>query len=838
MPAEKIARRLGIARAATADVPLSRGSRLYSLVMFRVGIGLFLVLAASQLWAAPRTATWTYTPTGAANSIIYSTPAIARDGTIYVSVFLNLTAGGPTTRLYALNPGAANPNRVKWSLPIGSTNFYASPAIGVGGIIYISGSDTNVWAINPDRSPRWEFKTGGFVSSSAAIGADGTVYVGSYDNKVYAIDGDTGTQKWVFPTGGLVASSPAIGSDGTVYVGSMDGRLYALDGTVGTNKWAYSTGGGIQSSPAIGTNGFIYVGSWDHHVYALDSATRGPKWVFTTGDRVYSSPAIGIDGTVYVGSNDKNLYAIDGGNGGTNWFFATGGQVSSSPALGADGTIYVGSYDRNLYAVSPSGGTNANVATLDLVNSSPAIAPDGTVYFGSGDGTFYAVEGFAPGGLAPSPWPKFRLNAKNSGGLATLGIHRITNQVDVVTLAGSGVAGLRDGPGANAQFSAPNGSFIDPRDSSSVYVADAVNQCIRRIRSDGMVQTIAGSTAGVKGHLDRPGTSALFDGPIGLCMDTNGNVYVAETNNYLRKIDAAGNVTTLAGLGVAGYKNGNASVALFNSPTDVALGADGALYVTDSNNHRIRRVSLDGGGVIDWVGNGTASWKDGVGSSAYLDQPSGIAADRQGTLWFTEWHGQRVRSVDAGRNVTTLVGSVDGVDPEWAYVDGTGLFSRFHNPDGIVVDTAGNIFIAENQNFTVRRITPAGVVETVAGTGISGFQDGDGATAKFSDLTGITTDNKGNLYVTEGGNNRVRKITIHAPPSIVTQPTDATVIAGRDTNFTVVATGYEYGSAQFKYQWYQGGNLLVGKTAVTLQITNVQLANEGVSDFPIRSFHQ
>ena len=826
MPAKRIARRLGIANAARTYTPLSWAGCLRSLVTLHVGIGLFLFLATYYLRAAPGGVKWTYTPPDADSRIIYSSPAIGKDGTIYVSIFLDLKeAKGPSTRLYALDP-EANPERVTWWREIGATNYYASPAIGVGGIVYVSALGTKVWAINPDGSRRWEFTTGGLVSSSPAVGADGTIYIGSEDQQVYAIDGDTGKTHWGFATGGPVSSSPAVGGDGTVYVGSRDGNLYALDGTTGTSKWAapFRTGAGVESSPAIGGDGTIYVGSGDKNVYAIDPSGI-QKWVFGTADKVSSSPAISADGaTIYVGSDDARLYAIDSVTHAQRWAFLTGGPVRSSPAIGADGTIYVGSYDRYFYAVNAGGGTNAGVPALELVHSSPAIGPDGTVYFGSRDGSLYAVEGFDPRGLAPSLWPKFRRNAKNSGGLATLGIHRLTNRVEVITLAGSGAAGWGDGYGTNTQFSGPKGSFFDPRNRGTNYVADAVNQCVRGVRSDGMmVWTIAGSQTGVKGHRDGPGISALFDGPIGLCVDGVGNIYVVETNNYIRKIDTAGNVTTLAGIGLAGHVNGALSVARFDFPNAVALGADGALYVADFHNHTIRRVPLDGSDVSDWVGNGNAGYVDGVGSGASLDQPSGLAADRQGNLFFTEWHGQRVRRADPSGKVTTVAGSDEVADPESGYVDGTGLFSRFHNPAAIAVDAAGNLFIAENQNFTVRRITPAGVVETVAGTGIHGFQDGDGAAARFSDLAGIGTDDKGNLYVTEGGNNRVRKITIYEPPKITSQPRSITVVKDGTATFQVEAAG----TPLLTYQWWKDGVFRRGATNYVLTIDSARTNDAG-----------
>jgi hypothetical protein len=194
----------------------------------------------------------------------------------------------------------------KWSFTVGGV-VWSSPAIGADGTIYVGSDDNNLYAINPDGSLKWSVTTGFWVVSSPAIGADGTIYVGSCDGNLYAINPE-GSQKWSFTTGDSVYSSPAIGADGTIYVGSKDNKLYAINPD-GTQKWSFTTGDDVWSSPAIGAKGTIYVGSDDTKLYAINpDGTQ--KWSFTTGYYVESSPAIGADGTIYVGSNDNNLYAF------------------------------------------------------------------------------------------------------------------------------------------------------------------------------------------------------------------------------------------------------------------------------------------------------------------------------------------------------------------------------------------------------------------------------------------------------------------------------------------------------------------------------------------------
>jgi hypothetical protein len=205
---------------------------------------------------------------------------------------------------------------------------------------------------------KWNFETGGDISSSPAIGSDGTIYVGSADKYFYAINSN-GTMKWNFETGGDISSSPAIGSDGTIYVtttsmdvSSIDKNVYAINSN-GILKWLVE-GGGAETSPAVGSDGTIYVGSADGYLYAI-SPNGILKMKADIGWGGNSSPAIGFDGTIFVGGK-ADFYAINP-NGSLKWKFEIGSLINSSPAIGSDGTIYFGSNDHNLYAI---GGTESS----------------------------------------------------------------------------------------------------------------------------------------------------------------------------------------------------------------------------------------------------------------------------------------------------------------------------------------------------------------------------------------------------------------------------------------------------------------------------------------------
>ncbi|MFZ0886958.1 MAG: PQQ-binding-like beta-propeller repeat protein [Candidatus Binataceae bacterium] len=307
---------------------------------------------------------------------VFSSPAIANDGTIYV--------GSDDNNLYAINPDGTK----KWKFPTHYYSVQSSPAIGSDGTIYVGSDDGNLYAINPNGAKKWNFPTGNAIESSPAIGADGTIYVGSNENNLYAID-PNGAQKWYLDIGYSGKSSPAIGADGTIYIGSPDGNLYAINPN-GSQRWKFPAEIS-QSSPAIGADGTIYIGSQNGNLYAVNP-NGSEKWEFSPGYHyVQCSPAIGSDATIYVGSDDGNLYAINP-NGTEKWNLPTGNSIASSPAIGADGTIYVGSNDNNLYAINPNGTKRWKVLTGSIVESSPAIGADGTIYVGSSDGNLYAIK--------------------------------------------------------------------------------------------------------------------------------------------------------------------------------------------------------------------------------------------------------------------------------------------------------------------------------------------------------------------------------------------------------------------------------------------------------------
>jgi sugar lactone lactonase YvrE len=314
------------------------------------------------------------------------------------------------------------------------------------------------------------------------------------------------------------------------------------------------------------------------------------------------------------------------------------------------------------------------------------------------------------------------------------------------TFAGS-TEGFADGTGTAAQFKKPKDLVLDA--AGNLFVTDADNFLIRKITPAGVVSTFAGST---QGSADGTGSAAQFSYTAGIAIDGSGNLYVADENNQrIRKITSAGAVTTLAGSSTGGSADGTGAAAQFNYPTGVAVDGSGNVYVADKDNHRIRKITPNGV-VTTFAGSGEGS-TDGTGTAASFKKPKDLVLDAAGNLFVTDADNFLIRKITPAGVVTTFAGSTEGA------VDGTGSAAKFSYAAGIAIDASGNLYLADENNQKVRKITSTGIVTTLMGT-TNGFVDGDAATARFSYPTGVAVDASGNIYVADKDNHRIRKITI------------------------------------------------------------------------------
>ena len=323
----------------------------------------------------------------------------------------------------------------------------------------------------------------------------------------------------------------------------------------------------------------------------------------------------------------------------------------------------------------------------------------------------------------------------------TIGAHTTASTDDFVytytvnTLAGSEAFGLKNGADTTAQFQDAFGVATDA--AGNIYVADSGNNSIRMITPAGVVTTIAGN--GTVGMVNGMGQAARFNYPHGLVVDAAGNIYVVDAgNNRIRKISTAGEVSTLAGNGTAGYADGAGKDAEFDFPADIAIDPAGNLYVSDGNNKRIRKITPTG--EVSSLGDAIFSF------------PEGVAIDATGNLYVTDAGSGQIRKVSSAGAVTIFAGT--GI---FGNKDGAGAEAEFFNPEGIAIDAQGNLFVGDLGNNLVRKITPAGIVSTVAGSS-RGILNGPGPVAKFNGPSGIAVDGAGNIYVADSSNSRIRKI--------------------------------------------------------------------------------
>ena len=341
----------------------------------------------------------------------------------------------------------------------------------------------------------------------------------------------------------------------------------------------------------------------------------------------------------------------------------------------------------------------------------------------------------------------------------------------------------------------PHGVAYDA--SGNYYIADTDENLIREVSTAGIVTTVAGT--GQQGYAGDggPATAAILDSPQGVAVDSSGNIYIADThNNVIREVTAStGDISTIAGTGVAGFSGdgSTATSAMLDYPTAVAVDSNGNVYIADTNNHRIREITGTTIHTVAGDGEQFFSGDGGSATSAGLDSPSGVAVDSSFNIYIGDTHNQRVRMVTfATGDISTIAGSgVEGYNGE-----GTATAVELARPRGVAVDNSGNVYFADSDNNMIRSIG-GGNVTTIAGTGLEGFGGGNGAaTSAWLDTPDAVAVSGTTVLFSDTENDVVRELnggTINSAAAL-TSPTPNSVLTGPVVTFNWTAgagaTGY------------------------------------------------
>jgi uncharacterized protein (TIGR03437 family) len=618
--------------------------------------------------------------------------------------------------------------------------------------------------------------------------------------------GGTGCPQQTDPVGdGCPATSVDLNSASGVALDSA-GNLYIAD--VGNNRIRKVSNGVITTVAGNGAGGYsgdngpaIGAELWGPVGVVVDSA--GNLYIADKGNSRIRKVSNGVITT--VAGNGSQGYSGDNG-------LATSAQLAGpgGVALDSAGSLYIAdTYNNRIRKVS-----NGVIAT---------VAGNGAWGY-SGDNGLAASAQFArPGGVAVDLAGNLYIADTDNNC-----IRKVSNGV-IATVAGGGSVLGDNGPSTGAQLYNPSGVALDA--VGNLYIADSANNRIRKV-SNGVITTVAGNgTLGYSGD-NGPATSAQLALPGGVALDSAGSLYIADTYYGLIRKVSNGVIATVAGNGgIVLGDNGPATSAELEHPSGVAVDAAGTLYIADMHSNRIRKVS---NGVITTVaGNGTEGFSgdNGPATSAQLDLPSGIAVNAAGDLYIADLNNQRIRKVSNGV-ITTVAGN-----GAWGY--GNGGFSgdrgpattaQLYNPDGVAVDSAGNLYIADLGNERIRKVSN-GVITTVAGNG-TGSYSGDSGPATSAGLNGpssVAMDSTGNLYIADASNDRIR-VLIPSGPSCSASATPTAfspAASGGILSVTIQTSSSCAWAVQSLPQWitYSGGAVATGPATITLAVA----ANSGAA---------
>ncbi len=593
------------------------------------------------------------------------------------------------------------------------------------------------------------------VPRGVLVDGSGNLYIADSGNRVVRKVDSSGVGTTVAGTGSQIG---AVGDDGPATEATLVFPVdLALDGS--GNLYIADNGNHrvrkVDSSGTITT--FAGTGAGTGGFSGDGGQAAAAELNFPTGVAVDGS------GNVYIADTDNNRIRKVDSSGVITTVAGTGTYGCSG-----DGGSAISAQLRRPQDVAVDGSGNVYIADTRC-HVVRKVDSSGVITKVAGVGTRGTGGDGGPATSAQVEWP-VEIELDGSGNLyisqsKNERIRKVDSSGIITTVARGDLNSAGDGgPATAALLDEPSEVAVDGR--GNLYIVDTEDERIRKVNSAGVITTVAGTgTAGFSGD-DGPATAAQLETPVDVAVDGRGNLYIADAENFrIRKVDSAGIITTVAGVGTQGFSGdgGPATAAQFNRPIGVALDRAGNLYIADASI-RIRKV--DSAGVITtFAGSGTRGFggDGGPATAAQIDSPRDVVLDTAGNLYIADANNHRIRKVDSSGVITTVAGTGTagfGVD------GGPATGTLINEPQDVAVDRAGNLYIAERVVHRIRKVGTNGLIATIAGTGRRGFSgDGGPATsARLYEPRGIAVDRAGNLYIADTLNRRIRKLTPPPPP--------------------------------------------------------------------------